>query len=166
MYTIRVEKPTTIGDVIERVFGKVDRAQLSRAKEALLSANPHLAHLRSLPAGSVIRVPQVPGARTDEAQPVQGPGDASLELARKGLKAFLGELTLSTDEEIKTVRMAQKYAAEMSSLRPTLPDFARSLEKRIALRGRAAEKSALATKQAIATLLKDLDRLAALRRSR
>src|SRR5438034_2960311 len=57
----------SLSELVSRLYkirGPRAEAQARAAEEALLRANPHLLDLESLPAGAIIRVPDVRGVKT------------------------------------------------------------------------------------------------------
>src|SRR5262245_7846521 len=85
-----------LSDLVQRLYPVQGKPKLSRqAEAALLHANPHLADLSKVPAGSLILVPPVPGlAPAAEPPPVEGAVHDAVDAVRKaldGVRATLDE---------------------------------------------------------------------------
>jgi hypothetical protein len=81
---------TSLTDLTGEVFeikGAKAAATSKSAQAALREANPHIAGLKKLPAGTLVVVPDVPGIK---AGPAQSLGDVSAEMIRH-LQRALGD---------------------------------------------------------------------------
>jgi hypothetical protein len=95
-----------LSDLVQRLYPVQGKAALGRqAEDALLRANPHLADLSKVPAGSLILVPPVPGlAAAAEPPPVEGAVRDAVDAVRKaldGVKAALDESAATADADLK-----------------------------------------------------------------
>jgi methyl-accepting chemotaxis protein len=80
MKFVTIKSETSLADLSREVFeikGAKAAAAAKRAQAALREANPHLADVNKVPAGTLVIVPDVPG--TKEA-PAQSVGDVSAEM--------------------------------------------------------------------------------------
>src|SRR5215216_3589445 len=80
MKFVTIKSETSLADLSREVFeikGAKAAATSKNAQAALREANPHLADLKKVPAGTLVIVPDVPG--TKEA-PAQSVGDVSVEM--------------------------------------------------------------------------------------
>jgi|SRR6476661_672195 hypothetical protein len=155
-----------LSDLARRLFdlkGSKAKELTKKTETAILLANPHLRDLNHVPEGTLIIVPDVPGAnRSDEASGLDfGAGQLGEELrrvhgaAQQAMKAGIADLT----EEAKTSLELQK-SPELKRL----AEKDRTIPEQLAKVGAEAKKGleeakALTTmrEQAFTQMGKDLD---------
>jgi hypothetical protein len=91
-----------IGDLAARLYGDLPAAQLKRAQQALLEANPQLKTLRDVPAGALLVVPEIPGRKPGAAAPAaagDAPGVELLGELAQAVTAYRRRLTAAAAAE-------------------------------------------------------------------
>lgn len=145
MKFVTIKSETSLADLSREVFeikGPKAAAAAKRAQAALREANPHLADVKKVPAGTLVIVPDVPG--TKEA-PAQSVGDVSAEMIsrlRSALAAAKKVIEESADSQLQdaeaTLSLAQDR--ELSRLASQTPE----LKERVA---REIEQAKIQSKQ-------------------
>jgi Phage Tail Protein X len=128
MKFVTIKSETNLADLSREVFeikGAKAAAAAKRAQAALREANPHLADVKKVPAGTLVIVPDVPG--TKEA-PAQSVGDVSAEMIsrlRSALAAAKKVIEESADSQLRDAE-ATLYLAkdrELSRLAKQTPEL-------------------------------------------
>jgi hypothetical protein len=106
MKFITTKSETSLADLTHHVFD-IKGSKSAAAKEAqaiLREANPHLADLTKLPAGTLVIVPDVPGVNASASQSltVSQEDVAQLKQALVDAKAVLEQSVTSETREIET----------------------------------------------------------------
>ena len=154
-----------LSEVISRAYGPgLSAAEAKRAEAAMVAANPQLAKLREVPAGALLEIPRLPGARpvpqhdTPERRPEEVEATrTSLEEYRKRLGA-----RLAAERDALEATAAILKSAEAKALARSYPESGPYLDRaRAALKERAAgvdERAAFV--KMLARIRSDLDELA------
>jgi phage tail protein X len=133
MKFVTTKSETSLADLSREVFeikGAKAAAVAKNAQAALREANPHLADLKKVPAGTLVIVPDVHG--TKEA-PAQSVGDVSAEMIsrlRSALAAAKRTIEKSAESQQQDVEATLSLAKhpELSRLAKQTPE----LKKRVA----------------------------------
>ncbi len=105
-----VSRAETVPDLVRRVFdikGQGQKARRDAAVTAVLDANPHLKDLETLPAGTLVAVPDIPDVAAPAAASV---GDLVPDVqqlfqdVQKGLEALRPALDATIETQIAEVR--------------------------------------------------------------
>ena len=157
-----------LSDLVGRLFqikGPRAKALAREAEAALLRDNPHLRHLRTVPEGTVIVVPDVADVNpAEEARPVGDVAGEMIGKVRRALDAFRpaleASITRQTEEATKTLELLKSeelvaLARKEPALKERLPKIAEEATARL------KEAKALKTvhEQALAQIQRDLDDL-------
>jgi hypothetical protein len=148
-----------LADLVDKAYADLTPARRKAAEAALLKANPQLKSLARLKSGTVLTIPEVPGARVRPRKGQEGPDDEIRAVLAEQLAAF-GE------------RMAKRHEAHQADLKEQLGLLKdRQLKKAIGedpalqeLSAAAAAKLRTEAKEAAASgknLAQALERLAA-----
>jgi uncharacterized protein YdcH (DUF465 family) len=128
MKFVTIKSETNLADLSREVFeikGAKAAAAAKRAQAALREANPHLADVKKVPAGTLVIVPDVPG--TKEA-PAQSVGDVSAEMIsrlRSALAAAKKVIEESADSQLRDAEATLSLAKdrELSRLAKQTPEL-------------------------------------------
>jgi hypothetical protein len=155
----------TLSDVVSRAFGELKAADATRARAAVLKANPHLTETAGLEPGVIVVVPGVPGLSTAPPDKSETPaGQAVVEIGR-GLEDYRKTLTATARDEQAVISdlTAVLKSKEMKALVKQLPDAGKYVEHATAAaRARATEHEERVTfLRTLAKAQADLDALAA-----
>ena len=164
MKLVTAKSETNLADLTRRVFditGPKAAAVAKQAEAALLQANPHLRGVAKVPAGTMIVVPEVPGAISagpQLAMPIGPEIIAHLKRALAGATAA-GERSVANEVQDTDNTSALVKSRELKDLAKKAPD----LQKRLAqladqTKNRVKDIEARKTAQAqgLAQLDKDL----------
>lgn len=112
MRIVTLEKSAKMSAIVTqsyRIEGAGSVAARKQAEAALLQANPHLAGLSSVPAGTVVLVPEVPGlARLAEATPADEAAAALAGVLRHGLDEIGDQVTGAAKRDVEAVAESQR----------------------------------------------------------
>jgi phage tail protein X len=128
MKFITIQTKTSLPDLTRDAFeikGAKAAAASQSAQDALREANPHLADLKMVPAGTLVVVPEVPGIKTVPMQSVGEVNNEIIEYLKKalaGAKAFVEE---SFAEQMKDAEASALLAksAELVTLAKKTPEL-------------------------------------------
>lgn len=128
MKFVTIKSETNLADLSREVFeikGAKAAAAAKRAQAALREANPHLADVKKVPAGTLVIIPDVPG--TKEA-PTQSVGDVSAEMIsrlRSALAAAKKVIEESADSQLQDAEATLSLAKdrELSRLAKQTPEL-------------------------------------------
>jgi hypothetical protein len=128
------KKTTSPKDLTQEVFeikGPKGAAASKNAQAALREANPHIAHLTKLPAGTLVIVPDVPGIK---AAPAQSLGEVSAEMIRHLKRALAGAKALiekSTAAQLQNAEASASLAKnrELVALAKQTPELKQRLSQ-------------------------------------
>jgi hypothetical protein len=128
MKFVTIKSETSLADLSREVFeikGAKAAAAGKRAQAALREANPHLADVKKVPAGTLVIVPDVPG--TKEA-PTQSVGDVSSEMIsrlRSALAAVKKVIEESADTQLQDAEATLSLTKdrELSRLASQTPEL-------------------------------------------
>ena len=167
MKFITTKTETSLSDLTRQVFdlqGAKTDAATKQAQAALRKANPHLGDRASLPAGTLVLVPDVPGVSAAPLQSLTGVGPevaAQLKQALAGAKAVLTRSVASETQDaeasvslVKSRELIKfvKQAPELQQRLPRIADQAKLQVKQI-------EAAKAAQLEGLAQLAKDLGSL-------
>jgi Phage Tail Protein X len=162
MKFITTKSETSLADLTHHVFD-IKGSKSAAAKEAqaiLREANPHLADLTKLPAGTLVIVPDAPGVNASASQSLTVSQEvvAQLKQALVDAKAVLEQSVTSETREIETsVSLAR--SRDLIALAKQAPELQQRLPQ-IAEQAKLQLKQIEATKavqlQGLAQLEKDL----------
>src|SRR6516162_1835388 len=167
MKFVTIKNETTLADLSREVFeskgGKAAKAAKS-AHAALRDANPHIADLKKLPAGTLVLVPDLPG--TKEAA-VQSVGNVSAETLKHLKRALAGakamiEKSAASQLENADATVSLSKDRELAALAKQTPELKERLSRTVEEAKTQAKEVADNKKtqiQAISQLEKDLDNL-------
>jgi phage tail protein X/uncharacterized protein YdcH (DUF465 family) len=164
MKFVTIKSETSLADLSREVFeikGPKAAAAAKRAQVALREANPHLADVKKVPAGTLVIVPDVPG--TKEA-PAQSVGDVSAEMInrlRSALAAAKKVIEESADSQLQDAEATLSLAKdrELSRLArktPELKDRLSQIVEQAKKQSSQVVEDKKAQIQALAQLEKDL----------
>jgi len=164
MKFVTIKSETSLADLSREVFeikGAKAAATAKRAQAALREANPHLADVKKVPAGTLVIVPDVPG--TKEA-PAQSVGDVSAEMInrlRSALAAAKKMIEGSADSQLQDAEATLSLAKdrELSRLASQTPELKDRLSQIVEHAKKQSSQVAEDKKvqiQALAQLEKDL----------
>jgi hypothetical protein len=145
MKVVTIETETSLTDLTREVFeikGAKAAATSKSAQAALREANPHIARLTKLPAGTLLIVPDVPGIK---AAPAQSLGDVSAEMINHLKRALAGAKTVIEKSAANQLHDAETSASsaknrELVALAKQMPELKRRLSQ-------IAEQAKIQTKQ-------------------
>jgi phage tail protein X len=145
MKFVTIKSETNLADLSREVFeikGAKAAAAVKSAQAALREANPHLADVKKVPAGTLVIVPDVPG--TKEA-PAQSVGDVSAEMIsrlRSALAAAKRRIEKSAESQLQAAEATLSLAKdpELGRLAKQTPE----LKERMA---RVIEQAKIQSKQ-------------------
>ena len=128
MKFVTIKSETSLADLSREVFeikGAKAAAAAKRAQAALREANPHLADVKEVPAGTLVIVPDVPG--TKEA-PAQSVGDVSAEMIsrlKSALAAAKKVIEESAESQLQDAEATLSLAkdAELGRLAKQTPEL-------------------------------------------
>lgn len=121
--TFRGEK--NVGEIADKLYARLTPKQREKAEAALLKANPQLRKIKTLPKGSILRVPDLPDLRTKTVRTLEKP-DA--QIANNVLEALddysrrLGETFKAANEATKT-QIALLNSAKLKKALADAPDL-------------------------------------------
>ena len=101
--TYRGEK--SVGEIANKIYARLTPKQREKAEAALLKANPQLRKIKSLPKGSILRVPDLPELRTKTVRTLENPDAQIAENVSDALNGFskrIGAHFDSDNESTKT----------------------------------------------------------------
>ncbi len=115
MKILRLDAEAQVAELASQAFkfrANASAKTKKMATAALLKANPHLADVATLPAGTTIVVPEVPGLEAaSDAKSAEGPGTDLLENLVTGIDAAREGLTVALkrnqQEMQETLRLAR-----------------------------------------------------------
>ena len=164
MKFITTKNETSLADLSREVF-EIKGAKAARAAKsahaALRDANPHLADLKNLPAGTLVLVPDLPGIKEAPAQSV---GNVSGEMLKHLKQALAGAKTMIEKSAASQLESADATVSlskdrELAALAKQTPELKERLA-RIVEQAKAQAKEVADNKkaqiQAIGQLEKDL----------
>jgi hypothetical protein len=136
MKFVTIKSETSLADLSREVFeikGAKAAAAAKRAQAALREANPHLADVNKVPAGTLVIVPDVPG--TKEA-PAQSVGDVSAEMItrlRSALAAAKKMIEESAESQLQDAEATLSLAkdAELGRLAKQTPELKERMSRMI-----------------------------------
>ncbi len=112
MQIVTLDKDAKMSAVVSRSYkieGAGSVAARRRAEAALVAANPHLADLSVVPAGTVVVVPEVPGlARAAAATPADEAFSALATALRGALDDVTEETMVAAKRDLEAVAESQK----------------------------------------------------------
>jgi uncharacterized protein YdcH (DUF465 family) len=164
MKFVTIKSETSLADLSREVFeikGAKAAAAAKRAQVALREANPHLADVKKVPAGTLVIVPDVPGTKDAPAQSV---GDVSAEMInrlRSALAAAKKVIEESADSQLQDAEATLSLAKdrELSRLArktPELKDRLSQIVEQAKKQSSQVVEDKKAQIQALAQLEKDL----------
>ena len=166
MKFVTTKTETSLAELGREVFEiKGARAAMAskNAQAALREANPHIADLKKVPAGTLVVVPDVPGIKTAAAQ---SPGEVSAEMISR-LKSALGAakrvLEKSAESQLQDAEATASLAKdrELMALAKQTPELKERLSQ-IAEQAKRQSKEVADDKkeqiEALGQLEKDLAR--------
>jgi Phage Tail Protein X len=136
MKFVTIKSETSLADLSREVFeikGAKAAAAAKRAQAVLREANPHLADVNKVPAGTLVIVPDVPG--TKEA-PAQSVGDVSAEMItrlRSALAAAKKMIEESAESQLQDAEATLSLAkdAELGRLAKQTPELKERMSRMI-----------------------------------
>lgn len=157
--TYRGEK--NVGEIADKLYARLTQKQREKAEAALLKANPQLRKIKTLPKGSILRVPDLPELRTKTVRDLENPDTQIANNIAEALSDYskrLGE-HFKTDNESTKTQIAllksdklKKALANAPNLQ-TLADAAgKVLDARVKATGERQKELDTAIKQAQANL--------------
>src|SRR5262245_537945 len=164
MKFVTIKNETTLADLSREVFESegVKAAKAAKnAQAALRDANPHIAELKKLPAGTLVLVPDLPGMK--EA-PVESVGSVSAEMLKHLKRALVGAKAMiekSAEAQLENAEATVSLSKdrELAALAKQTPELRERLS-RVVERAKTQAKEVADNKkaqiQAISQLEKDL----------
>jgi hypothetical protein len=136
MKFVTIKSETSLADLSREVFeikGAKAAAAAKRAQAALREANPHIADVKKVPAGTLVIVPDVPG--TKEA-PAQSVGDVSAEMIsrlRSALAAAKRMIEESAESQLQDAEATLSLAkdSELGRLAKQTPELKERMARMI-----------------------------------
>jgi hypothetical protein len=164
MKFVTVKNETSLADLTREVFeikGAKAATAAKSAHAALREANPHIADLKKLPAGTLVVVPDLPGIK---ATPAQSPGGASPELVRhlkrvlSGAKAVVEKSAAAQSEDAEaSVSLAKDHElAALARKTPELKDRLSQIVEQAKTQSKQVAEDKKSQIQGLAQLEKDL----------
>ena len=153
---------------IARLKGPQAKALAKAAEAALVVANPQLGDLKSLHAGALIIVPEVPGVEmAEKVSPTEGMATEIVEPLRQALRGAQLALETSLSREVEEVKQTAEIARgrELKVLGKQVPGINERLSQiteKAKLLLKEADTLKSTQQQAFAQLEKDLDEVARL----
>lgn len=167
MKFVTIKNETSLADLTREVFeikGAKAATAAKSAHAALREANPHIADLKKLPAGTIVVVPDLPGIK---AAPAQSPGGVSPELVRY-LKRVLAEAKTvveksaaarGEDAEASVSLTKDRELAALARKTPELKERLAQIVEQAKSQSKQIAEDKKAQIQALAQLEKDLTTL-------
>jgi len=167
MRFITAAHDTNVADLTRRAFdfkGRNAAERTKHAQAALLQANPHLRDVKKVPAGTLVLVPDLPGAAAagpPTALALSPDMVAHLKRAVAGAKAVLERAAAAETEAAATTQELAKSLGQMNlgkqmpALQVRLPDLAKLAKARAA---ESASSTAVQV-EALTTLAAELDQM-------
>jgi hypothetical protein len=164
MKFVTIKNKTSLAELSRNVFeikGPKAATAARSAHAALREANPHIADLKELPAGTLVVVPDLPGI---DAPSAQSPGQVSPELM-KYLKRVLtaakavvekSAAAQSEDAEASVSLAKDRELAALSRTTPELKDRLSQIVERAKSQSKQVAEDKKTQIQALAQLEKDL----------
>jgi len=113
MQIVTLDKDAKVSAVVTRSYkieGPGSVAARKRAEAALLQANPHIAGLETVPKGTVVVVPEVPGlARAREAGPADEAAMSLVAELRRGLDDLAETAIGAAKRDLEAAAETQKH---------------------------------------------------------
>lgn len=162
MKFVTIKNKTSLAELTRDVFeikGTKSATATKRVHAALREANPHIADLKELPAGTVVVVPDLPGIKRAA---VQSPGPVNPELMKHlkrvlaGAKAVVEKSAAAQSEDAEaSVSLAKDR--ELVALARTTPELKNRLSQ-IVERAKSESKQIAEDKKAQIEALAQLER--------
>lgn len=158
---------TNVAELTTRLFdikGQGAAETTKRTEAALLAANPHLSDLAKLPAGTLIVIPDLPGAPVVRAPQTAGISpelDDQLKVAVKASSELIGrsagfrEAAVNATLEALKDRDLKEFAAQSPEIKAQLDKIAEVSKANL----KESKAAAAAEKEAIAQLEQALSKL-------
>jgi len=162
MKFVTTKTETSLAELGREVFeikgARADTAS-KNAQAALREANPHIADLKKVPAGTLVVVPDVPGIKTASAQ---SPGEVSAEMIsrlRSALVAAKRIIEKSAESQLQDAEATTSLAKdrELMALAKQTPELKERLSK-IAEHAKLQSKEVAEDKQAQIQALGQLEK--------
>jgi hypothetical protein len=155
----------SIGALLTRVYGDLSEERRTKARDALLRANPQLETLRDVQPGSVLVIPPLTKGRAPSRGEEIPPSAAVVREVIDALAAFRGELTEAAAAEEadvdRTVRMLR--SKEVQALTQTIPEVREEIQRvehAAKERGESADAARRLAKEGLEEIGRDLQELA------
>ncbi|HUJ42102.1 MAG TPA: hypothetical protein VLW52_00720 [Opitutaceae bacterium] len=167
MRFITAKSETSVADLTRRAFefkGRNAAERTRHAQAALLHANPHLRDLKKVPAGTLVMVPDLPGASPlapRAALSLSPDVVAHLKQALAGAQAVLERAAAAEAEASATTLELVKSLGQMGLVKqaPDVQSRLPEIAKRAKARATTAAASTAAQIEALAALATELDQL-------
>ncbi len=164
MKFVTIKAETSLADLTRDVFeikGPKAAAASKNAQAALREANPHIADLKKVPAGTLVIVPDVPGIKV---APAQSLGDVSAEMIsrlRSALAAAKGVIEKSAATQLQDAEATASLAksrdlAALAKQTPELKERLSAMIEQAKTQSKQAAEDTQAHIEALAQLKKDL----------
>lgn len=169
MQIVTLDKDSKMSAVVTRSYrieGAGSMAARKRAEAALVEANPHLADLSTVPAGTVVVVPEVAGlARAPAASPADEAVSALATALRRSLDDVTEGAMAAAKRDLEAVAESQKLlkSRELKALAarqaPQVTELLGTLEGELKQQMADGEQLLRSIEQGRAILSKDLSQL-------
>lgn len=164
MKFVTIKNKTSLAELTRDIFeikGTKAATAARKAQAAFREANPHIADVKELPAGTVVVVPDLPGIKPGS---VQSPGQVSPELMKylkrvlAGAKAVIEKSAAAQSEEAEaSVSLAKdRELAALARTTPALKERLSQIVERAKSQSKQIAEDKKAQIQALAQLEKDL----------
>jgi hypothetical protein len=164
MKFVTIKTETTLADLGREVFeikGAKAAMTSKSAQAALREANPHIADLKKVPAGTLVMVPDVPGVKT---APAQSPGEVSAEMIsrlRSALAAAKRVIERSAATQLEEAEASAALAkdrdlAALAKQSPELKERLSDMIEQAKTQSKQVAEDKKAHMEALAQLEKDL----------
>ena len=166
MRYLPIRRERSVRAIAERVYGDLTPEVRARAEAALLKENPQLKRVRDLPAGSVVRVPELDDVRATGKRSVNDPvGDLvdetveTLEAFEKDMAKRFARAERTLQEEAALLR--QKGVTDAVRNDPEAAEVLAQLRKLQGQRAKELKSRAKQGQSAVTSLQASIQKLAA-----
>jgi phage tail protein X len=164
MKFVTIKTETSLADLTRDVFeikGTKIASAAKTAQAALREANPHVADLKKVPAGTLVVVPDVPGIKAAPAQSIEGVSVEMMRQLKSALAAAKAVIEKSSAAQVEDAEASASLAKnrDLVALSKQTPELKQRLSQIVEQAKTQAKEVADAKKaqiQALSQLEKDL----------
>ena len=115
----------SVGEIADKLYARLTPSQRERAEVALLKANPQLRKIKTLPKGSILRVPELPELSTKTVRDLENPAAQTAENISAALGDFSQRLGqhFKFDAEASKTQLALLKGAKLKKALAEAPDL-------------------------------------------